>query len=120
VGAQYQISDPWLLNFGLAYDSDFQDGSDVSPLLPLNSAWRFGVGAQHQPSENFFWGVAVEHEAGHPRWSRRSHRLVRLCRNDISRPVRQLEVLMLIINITKMQCGDNACYVVLGKHVLKH
>jgi long-chain fatty acid transport protein len=64
VGAQYQISDPWLLNFGLAYDSDFQDGSDVSPLLPLNSAWRFGAGAQHQPSENFFWGVAVEYLYG--------------------------------------------------------
>jgi len=64
VGAQYQISDPWLLNFGLAYDSDFQDGSDVSPLLPLNSAWRFGAGAQHQPSENFFWGIAVEYLYG--------------------------------------------------------
>jgi long-chain fatty acid transport protein len=64
VGAQYQISDPWLLNFGLAYDSDFQDGSDVSPLLPLNSAWRFGVGAQHQPSEDFFWGFAAEYLYG--------------------------------------------------------
>jgi len=64
VGAQYQISDPWLLNFGMAYDSDFQDGSDVSPLLPLNSAWRFGVGAQHQPSEDFFWGFAAEYLYG--------------------------------------------------------
>jgi long-chain fatty acid transport protein len=63
-GAQYRISDPWLLNFGVAYDSGLQDGSDVSPLLPLNSAWRFGVGAQHQPSENFFWGFAVEYLYG--------------------------------------------------------
>jgi hypothetical protein len=48
----------------VAYDSGLQDGSDVSPLLPLNSAWRFGLGAQHQPSENFFWGVAAEYLYG--------------------------------------------------------
>ena len=64
VGAQYRLSKPWLLNFGIAYDSGFQDGSSVSPLLPVNSAWRFGVGAQHQLSETFFWGVAAEYLYG--------------------------------------------------------
>ncbi len=64
LGAQYRLSEPWLLNFGIAYDSEFQDGSDVSPLLPLNSAWRFGVGAQHQASESFTWGVATEYLYG--------------------------------------------------------
>ena len=64
LGAQYRLSDPWLLNFGIAYDSEFQDGSSVSPLLPVNSAWRFGVGAQHQVSETFFWGVATEYMYG--------------------------------------------------------
>ncbi|MFZ0611635.1 MAG: outer membrane protein transport protein [Desulfobacterales bacterium] len=64
LGAQYKLSDPWLLNFGIAYDSDCQDGSQVSPLLPVNSAWRFGVGAQHQVSETFFWGVATEYMYG--------------------------------------------------------
>ena len=34
-GAQYRITEPWLLNFGLAYDSGFQDSSNVSPLLPV-------------------------------------------------------------------------------------
>ncbi len=58
------MSNPWLLNFGIAYDSEFQDGASVSPLLPLNSAWRFGVGAQHQASETFFWGVAAEYIYG--------------------------------------------------------
>lgn len=38
---------PWLLNFGIAYDSGFQSGN-VSPLMPVNSAWRFGAGAQQQ------------------------------------------------------------------------
>ena len=64
LGAQYRIGEPWLLNFGIAYDSGFQDSSNVSPLLPVNSAWRFGVGTQHQVSETFFWGVATEYMYG--------------------------------------------------------
>jgi long-chain fatty acid transport protein len=62
-GAQYRISDPWLLNFGIAYDSAFQSGN-VSPLLPANSAWRFGVGAQHQAKKDFYWGFAAEYLYG--------------------------------------------------------
>ena len=64
LGAQYRLSQPWLLNFGIAYDSAFQDGSKVSPLLPLNAGWRFGVGAEHQASETFSWGVATEYIYG--------------------------------------------------------
>jgi len=62
LGAQYRINDPWLLNFGIAYDSKFQEGSDVSPLLPVNASWRFGMGAQQQVSKTFFWGVAAEYQ----------------------------------------------------------
>ncbi len=65
VGAQYRISEPWLLNFGIAYDSGFQSSSsNVSPLLPTNAAWRFGVGGEHHVSKTFFWGVAVEYLYG--------------------------------------------------------
>ena len=53
-----------MLNFGIAYDSGFQDNSDVSPVLPVNSAWRFGVGARHQVSESFHWGVSAEYLYG--------------------------------------------------------
>lgn len=60
LGAQYRLSQPWRLNFGVAYDSGFQDSSNVSPLLPLNTAWRFGAGADHQASETFSWGLAAE------------------------------------------------------------
>ena len=101
LGAQYRISEPWLLNFGIAYDSGFQDGSNVSPLLPVNSAWRFGVGAQHQLSETFFWGVATEyhvrrdaryepaeHGAGCARRAWKCGRFVRQHRNPVPRPVR--------------------------------
>jgi len=62
-GAQYRLSDPWLLNFGIAYDTGFQSGN-VSPLLPANSAWRFGVGGEHQVSKTFFWGIAAEYLYG--------------------------------------------------------
>lgn len=62
-GAQYRLSEPWLLNFGIAYDSGFQSGN-VSPLLPVNSAWRFGVGGQQQLSKTFYWGVAAEYLYG--------------------------------------------------------
>ncbi len=64
LGAQYRLSDPWLLNFGIAYDSEFQDSSSVSPLMPVNAAWRFGVGGQQQLSKNAFWGVAAEYLYG--------------------------------------------------------
>ncbi len=57
VGAQYRVSDPWLLNVGVAYDSKFQSG-DVSPMLPANSAWRFGVGAQNEVSKTLSWSVS--------------------------------------------------------------
>jgi long-chain fatty acid transport protein len=56
VGAQYRTSGPWKVNGGLAYDTGFQDGRDVSPLFPVNSAWRLGAGAEKQSSESFKWG----------------------------------------------------------------
>ena len=64
LGAQYRLDTPWRLNFGVAYDSGFQSGSNVSPLLPANAAWRFGVGAQQEVSKTFNWGVAFEYLAG--------------------------------------------------------
>ena len=47
IGAQYRINDPWRLNFGIACDSEFQDGSDVSyddtgAIIPgLHGGWKF-------------------------------------------------------------------------------
>jgi len=56
VGAQYRPNDRWKVNVGLAYDSGFQDSDDVSPLFPVNSAWRLGAGGEKQASESFNWG----------------------------------------------------------------
>ena len=58
VGAQYRLSDPWTLNMGIAYDSGFQERGDVTPLLPVNAAWRFGVGGEQQLSKTLKWGIA--------------------------------------------------------------
>ena len=30
----------------------------------MNSAWRFGAGADHHPDENFTWGFAAEYIYG--------------------------------------------------------
>jgi long-chain fatty acid transport protein len=60
VGGQYRANDQWKVNVGLAYDSGFQDSNDVSPLFPVNSAWRFGVGGERQASDSFKWGFATE------------------------------------------------------------
>jgi long-chain fatty acid transport protein len=63
-GAQYNLDERWRLDFGVAYDSAFQDGSNVSPMLPANAAWRFGIGAQKQESKTFNWGLAAEYAYG--------------------------------------------------------
>jgi len=63
-GAQHRLSDPWTLNFGIAYDSAFQDSGNISPTLPANAAWRFGVGGQNQVSKTFSWGIAGEYAYG--------------------------------------------------------
>jgi long-chain fatty acid transport protein len=60
LGAQYRVSDPWTVNFGVAYDSGFQEGGNVSPLLPVNAAWRFGVGGEQKVSTSLKWGIAAE------------------------------------------------------------
>jgi long-subunit fatty acid transport protein len=52
------------LNFGIAYDSGLQGSSNVSPLLPVNSAWRFGVGGQQQLTKTTYWGIAAEYLYG--------------------------------------------------------
>lgn len=63
LGAQYRLTAPWLVNMGVAYDSAFQPGN-VSPALPANAAWRFGIGAQKTESSTFSWGVSTEYAYG--------------------------------------------------------
>jgi long-chain fatty acid transport protein len=64
LGGQYRISQPWLLNFGVAYDSAFQKSDKILLSMPSNAAWRFGLGVQNQASKDFEWGVAAEYVYG--------------------------------------------------------
>jgi long-chain fatty acid transport protein len=59
-GAQYQISEPWLLSFGVAYDSSLVDDDDRTPDLPLGESWRFGTGVFYKWKENIDFGAAYE------------------------------------------------------------
>ncbi len=63
-GVQYRLSDAWLLNGGIAYDSGFQDNNAVALALPANAAWRFGIGAQKEESKTFNWGLSFEYLYG--------------------------------------------------------
>jgi len=47
LGAEYHISDPWLLTGGVAYDSAMMDDDQVTPSLPTGDTWRFALGTRY-------------------------------------------------------------------------
>jgi len=53
LGAQYKVSDPWLLSAGVAYDSSMIDDNQRNPSLPVGATWRFALGGQ------YFWSPKV-------------------------------------------------------------
>jgi long-chain fatty acid transport protein len=61
LGAQYRISEPWLLTGGVAYDSGILGESNRTPSLPLNWSWRFALGAQYEIRKNMQLGFAYEY-----------------------------------------------------------
>lgn len=58
LGAQYRISEPWLLSLGVAYDTSMVDDADRTPDLPVGASWRFGTGCQWKQSERLTIGGA--------------------------------------------------------------
>lgn len=64
LGAQFHQSDARAYDFGVAWDSGFQNNANLSPLLPGNSAWRFGMGLHNQVDKGFSWGAAAEYLYG--------------------------------------------------------
>ncbi len=106
LGLQHNVSEAWRVDFGVGYDSAFQDGGNISPALPANDAWRFGLGLKNRPSPGFGWGLGVRirlwwHAGGRqdrvgargPRRARRSHRFLRADRDGL--PERQPGVAVL-------------------------
>jgi long-chain fatty acid transport protein len=47
LGAEYRLSDPWLLTGGVAYDSAMMDDDQVTPALPVSDTWRFALGTRY-------------------------------------------------------------------------
>jgi long-chain fatty acid transport protein len=65
LGAQVHADERQTYDIGIAYDQGFQNGGNVeTPLLPSNSAWRFGLGLHTRVDKHFSWGVAAEYVYG--------------------------------------------------------
>jgi long-chain fatty acid transport protein len=60
LGAQVQLSDPWQLNFGIAYDSTMTNAQNRSIPLAVGDAWRFGLGAQWATNQSWNLGFSYE------------------------------------------------------------
>jgi long-chain fatty acid transport protein len=60
LGAEVRLSEPWKLNFGVAYDSSMTNDSSRSLSLALASQLRFGLGAQVAVDQHWDLGFASE------------------------------------------------------------
>jgi len=60
LGAQYQVSQPWLLFFGAAYDTSSVKTGDMSVTLPMGEAYRFGTGTQYKLNQHLSLGFSYE------------------------------------------------------------
>ena len=61
LGMQYQISDPWLVRAGIAYDKSPVDDDDRTPDLPLDRQIRYAAGADYEWDDNLTIGFAYEY-----------------------------------------------------------
>jgi long-chain fatty acid transport protein len=60
LGAQYQLSKPWLLMFGASYDSSAVKGANMSVALPMGETYRFGAGTQYRWNNHLSLAFAYE------------------------------------------------------------
>lgn len=60
IGTQYRPSPAWTFSGGVAYDSSAVSDADRSVTLPMDAAWRFGLGAQYAIKQNLTVGFAYE------------------------------------------------------------
>jgi long-chain fatty acid transport protein len=60
LGAQYQLSQPWLLFFGASYDTSPVKSADNTVTLPMGETSRFGAGTQYQWNEHLSLSFAYE------------------------------------------------------------
>jgi len=58
IGANYQLTDEWLLQTGVTYDTSALKNKDRTVALPIDQQVRFAFGAQHQWSEALTLGLS--------------------------------------------------------------
>mgnify|MGYP001828186187 CR=1 FL=1 len=58
-GVHYRVSDPWLLRFGVNYDTSPTEAADRTADLPVDAQLRFAAGVQNQRSDRFSWGAQL-------------------------------------------------------------
>jgi long-chain fatty acid transport protein len=59
-GLHYRLSEPWLLQVGIAYDTSPVDAKDRTADMPIDRQIRYALGAQYQLSEKVSLGGAFE------------------------------------------------------------
>ncbi|HSN57113.1 MAG TPA: outer membrane protein transport protein [Candidatus Sulfomarinibacteraceae bacterium] len=58
-GVHYRLGDPWLLRFGVTYDTSPTDAEDRTADLPVDRQVRVAAGVQNQRSDRFSWGAQL-------------------------------------------------------------
>ena len=61
LGAQVDIEGPWLLSFGVAFDSAIVDEENITPDMPNADAWRFAIGGQYALKKNMIIGLGYSY-----------------------------------------------------------
>lgn len=59
VGLHYRLGDPWLLRFGVNYDTSPTDAQDRTADLPVDAQLRISAGFQNQRGDKFSWGASL-------------------------------------------------------------
>ena len=58
-GVHYRLGDPWLLRFGVTYDTSPTDAEDRTADLPVDRQVRVAAGVLNQRSDRFSWGAQL-------------------------------------------------------------
>jgi long-chain fatty acid transport protein len=61
VGFLYRLGNPWLLRFGVNYDTSPTDAEDRTADLPVDSQLRLAAGFQNIRGDKFSWGAQLNY-----------------------------------------------------------
>jgi long-chain fatty acid transport protein len=59
LGFHYRVGEPWLLRFGVNYDTSPTRAEDRTADLPVDTQLRLAAGFQNQRGDLFSWGIAL-------------------------------------------------------------